>query len=49
MACYCTLPWSTAGAIVYFLGGAATSDVCGADGASFYTVSQSHVIGCLEA
>lgn len=44
MGCYCTLPWSTAGAIVYFLGGAATSDVCGADGASFYTVPQSHVI-----
>ena len=44
MACSCTLPWSTAGAVVYFLGGAAISDVCGMDGASFYAISQSHVI-----
>lgn len=43
MVCSCTLPWSTAGAVVYFLGGAATSGVCEVDGASFYAVLQSHV------
>lgn len=44
MACSCTLPWLTAGAIVYFLGGAATSVACGVDGASFCDVLHSHVM-----